>query len=169
MTDYKFIRPCVALSVMALVTTLSLTGCKDDQKAGARGPSPVTVVEVKRHDVPADLNFVAKTESSRAVEIFSRVNGFLEERQYVEGGLVDAGQVLFTMDKKPFEVQLDEAQASLASSQAAHLVAKQNLDRIRPLAKAKALSQSDLDAAVAQFQTTEAAVSNARLRLKTQN
>ena len=124
------------------------------------------VVEVIRQDVPADLSFVAKTESSRAVEIYSRISGFLDKRLYREGGMVQKGQVLFVLDKQPFEVQLKEAEAALDSSKAAHLVAKQNLDRIRPLAKLKALSQSDLDSAEGQFQTTLAQIANAQAQVE---
>mgnify|MGYP002094264817 FL=1 len=112
------------------------------------------------------MTWVAKTESSRAVEIYSRVNGFLDARKYTEGGMVNAGDVLFMMDKKPFEVQLSEALASLDSSLAAHEVAKRNLNRIRPLAKLKALSQTDLDQAIGDFQTTAAAVSNAKAQVE---
>lgn len=126
----------------------------------------MAVVKVIRQDVPADMQWVAKTESSRAVEIYSRVNGFLDQRKYTEGGIVQAGDVLFVMDKKPFEVQLAEAQASLDSSLAAHEVADRNLKRIRPLAKLKALSQTDLDKAIGDFQTTAAAVSNAKSQVE---
>ena len=155
------------LSAAVLCGVLALSGCdKDKEGSAARGPSPVSVVKVTRHDVPADMTWVAKTESSRAVEIYSRVNGFLDARKYTEGGMVNAGDVLFLMDKKPFEVQLSEAQASLDSSLAAHEVAKRNLNRIRPLAKLKALSQTDLDQAIGDFQTTAAAVSNAKAQVE---
>ncbi len=148
------------------VCSLTLVGCEEQKKAETAFEAPVTVIEVIRQDVPAPLEFVAKTESSRAVEIYSRVTGFLDKREYVEGGVVTEGQILFTMDKRPFEVQLQEAEAALASSQAAHLVAKQNLDRIRPLAKLKALSQSDLDSAEGTFQTTAAQVSNSQAQVE---
>lgn len=155
------------LSAAVICSVVALTACnKGSEGAGARGPSPVSVVKVSRHDVPADMEWVAKTESSRAVEIYSRVNGFLDSRQYTEGGMVKAGDVLFLMDKKPFQVQLSEAQASLDSSQAAHEVADRNLKRIRPLAKLKALSQTDLDQAIGDFQTTAAAVSNAKAQVE---
>lgn len=160
------IKP-TAMAVLVTCGLLALSGCEKKTEGGrAAGPSPVVVVKVSRHDVPADMVWVAKTDSSRAVEIYSRVNGFLDSRQYTEGGTVKEGQVLFLMDKKPFEVQLREAEASLASSEAAHQVAKRNLDRIRPLAKLKALSQTDLDQAVGNFQTTSAAVSNAKAQVE---
>ncbi len=162
----KKYRRQLALFGMTVVLAASLVGC-DDKKSQTEThrASPVQVVEVIRQDVPADLVFVAKTESSRAVEIYSRVSGFLDKRLYREGGMVQKGQVLFVLDKQPFEVQLQEAQAALDSSKAAHLVAKQNLDRIRPLAKLKALSQSDLDSAEGQFQTTLAQISNAQAQV----
>lgn len=162
----SLIKP-TAMAVLVTCGLLALSGCEKKTEGGrAAGPSPVVVVKVSRHDVPADMVWVAKTDSSRAVEIYSRVNGFLDSRQYTEGGTVKEGQVLFLMDKKPFEVQLREAEASLASSEAAHQVAKRNLDRIRPLAKLKALSQTDLDQAVGNFQTTSAAVSNAKAQVE---
>ena len=155
------------LFAAVLCGVLTLSGCdKDKEGSAGRGPSPVSVVKVMRHDVPADMTWVAKTESSRAVEIYSRVNGFLDARKYTEGGMVNAGDILFLMDKKPFEVQLSETQASLDSSLAAHEVAKRNLNRIRPLAKLKALSQTDLDQAIGDFQTTAAAVSNAKAQVE---
>ena len=155
------------LTAAVLCGVLALSGCdKGKEGQAGRGPSPVSVVKVTRHDVPADMTWVAKTESSRAVEIYSRVNGFLDARKYTEGGMVNAGDVLFMMDKKPFEVQLSEALASLDSSLAAHEVAKRNLNRIRPLAKLKALSQTDLDQAIGDFQTTAAAVSNAKAQVE---
>lgn len=167
MTTTKTIKRFGALSTTVLCCLFALAGCeKDNQGGAARGPSPVAVVKVVRQDVPADMQWVAKTESSRAVEIYSRVNGFLDARKYTEGGIVQDGEVLFVMDKKPFEVQLSEAQASLDSSLAAHEVADRNLKRIRPLAKLKALSQTDLDKAIGDFQTTAAAVSNAKAQVE---
>ena len=163
----KEYRRQLALFGMTVIVAAGLVGC-DDKKAQTEShrASPVQVVEVIRQDVPADLSFVAKTESSRAVEIYSRISGFLDKRLYREGGMVQKGQVLFVLDKQPFEVQLKEAEAALDSSKAAHLVAKQNLDRIRPLAKLKALSQSDLDSAEGQFQTTLAQIANAQAQVE---
>ncbi len=155
---------CVTLASL-LVLALSACDDKKTMMGGAHAPA-VTVIDVIAQNVPADLEFVARTESSRAVEIYSRITGFLDQRVYTEGGIVKDGQVLFLMDKRPFEVQLQEAEAALASSQAAHMVAEQNLERIRPLAKLKALSQSDLDSAEGQFQTTAAQVSDSKAKVE---
>ena len=111
------------------------------------------------------MEYVAQTASSRMVNINARVNGFLQRRLYQEGGMVKNGQTLFQIDPRPFQVQLDEASAALASSKAAHATAKSNLDRIRPLVELNALSKKDLDNARGQFLTTQAAVHQAKAQL----
>ena len=89
--------------------------------------------------------YVAQTQSSQAVNIQARVSGFLDKRVYLEGSVVKAGQVLFQMDPKPFQAQVDAAQAAMQRNQAALEVAKANLARTKPLAQQNALSQKDLD------------------------
>jgi membrane fusion protein (multidrug efflux system) len=86
---------------------------------------------------------------------------------YVEGSVVKTGQVLFQMDQKPFQAQVDAAQAALQRQQAAMQVAKQNLDRTKPLAAQNALSQKDLDDATGQYEQTQAAVEQAKAQLVT--
>src|SRR5215472_3671520 len=85
---------------------------------------------------------------------------------YVEGSVVKAGQVLFQMDQKPFQAQVDAAAAALQRQQAAMQVAKQNLDRTKPLTAQNALSQKDLDDATGQFEQTSAAVEQAKAQLE---
>jgi membrane fusion protein (multidrug efflux system) len=96
----------------------------------------------------------------------ARVSGFLEEITYREGGLVQAGDVMFQMDRKPFEAQLDMAQGEVEASLARLETAAANLERTKPLAAADALSQSDLDSAVGEYRAAEAAVYTARARLR---
>ena len=162
----KIVKFPMLTGAAVMICAICLGGCEEKKKIAQTHAAPVTTVTVRAKDIPADLSYVAKAESSRKVEIYSRVTGFLEKRQYTEGGMVKEGDVLFTMDSKPFEVQLKQAEASLESSKAAHQVAKQNLNRIRPLAKMKALSQTDLDNAVAQFNTTAASVSSAQAQVE---
>ncbi|PTB24357.1 efflux transporter periplasmic adaptor subunit, partial [Paraburkholderia caribensis] len=114
------------LMPLALLALASLTACK---KAPTEPPRPtieVTVVTVHQQETPVDFEFTAQTQSSREVEIRARVDGFLERRMYTEGSLVKEGQVLFVMDKKPFEAALQSAKGALAQQQARLLVTKQN-------------------------------------------
>ncbi|MFO1414457.1 MAG: efflux RND transporter periplasmic adaptor subunit [Burkholderiales bacterium] len=158
---------CQAL-LAAAFACLAVAGCsREAPPAPAKGPADVTVLTVARKDVPITAIYVAQTQSSQAVNIQARVSGFLDKRMYVEGSLVKNGQVLFQMDQKPFQAQVDAAQAALARQQAAALVAKQNLARTKPLAAANALSQKDLDDATGQAEQTAAAVEQAKADLET--
>jgi membrane fusion protein (multidrug efflux system) len=127
-----------------------------------RPPAEVTTVTVTPRDVPVTFEYIARVQSSWQVNIQARVNGFLERRVYTEGALVKAGQTLFLMDPKPFQVQLDQANAALARQEAALEVARLNLNRTKPLSEQKALSQKDLDTAVGQFESAAAEVAQAK-------
>ncbi|AUT62363.1 efflux RND transporter periplasmic adaptor subunit [Paraburkholderia terrae] len=152
---------------LALLVLASLTACK---KAPTEPPRPtveVTVVTVRQQETPVDFEFTAQTQSSREVEIRARVDGFLERRMYTEGALVKEGQVLFVMDKKPFEAALQSAKGALAQQQARLLVTKQNLARVIPLAAQNALSKKDLDDATGNEKQAEAAVIAAQGEVRT--
>jgi membrane fusion protein, multidrug efflux system len=144
-----------------------LPGCSKEQAAAAQRPAPqVGVFAVTPATVPYTVSFVAQTESSRQVEIVGRVSGFLDKIAYQEGELVKEGQVLFQLDQKPFQAQLDAARGELLAQQARFTTAKANLGRVKPLAAQDALSQSDLDRAQGEFDSASAAVfaANAKVR-----
>lgn len=155
-------------AVLAVVAALAISGCgrKSAGPAPAAGPVEVTSLTVTPRDAPAVFEFVAQTQSSRQVNIQARVSGFLEKRVYTEGGLVKEGQVLFLMDAKPFQVQVDAHAAELAKQQASLDMARANLERTKPLAEQDALSQKDLDDATGQFHAAEAAVEGAMAKLE---
>ena len=151
--------------VAGIASLLLVAACGKKQEMPGTGKPKVTTVTVKARNLPVTMEYVAQTASSRMVNINARVNGFLQRRLYQEGGMVKNGQTLFQIDPRPFQVQLDEASAALASSKAAHATAKSNLDRIRPLVELNALSKKDLDNARGQFLTTQAAVHQAKAQL----
>ena len=154
------------LSCPALLATM--LGCSGD-KSGAPAPPqalPVGVVTVNATDVPYVAEFVGETESSQEVEIRARVEGFLETIAYREGSLVNKGDVLFQMDRKPFEAALAAARAELQAQQARLGTASANLNRVGPLAAEDALSQKDLDDAKGSRDAAIAAVEGARSRVQ---
>ncbi|SEF06654.1 membrane fusion protein, multidrug efflux system [Burkholderia sp. WP9] len=146
-------RPALMLGLFAL-----LTACGKPAAPEASQPVDVTVTTVAPRDTPVDFEFVAQTQSSRAVEIRARVDGFLDKRAYTEGEMVRQGQTLFLMDPKPFEAALQSAQGALAQQQARLGVAKANLARVVPLAAQNALSKKDLDDATGSEREAAAAV-----------
>jgi len=162
-------RPARALlPPLALGVAMALAvGCgKEETKAVARPPAEVTVLTVTPRDAPVTPVYIAQTQSSQAVNIAARVSGFLDKRVYTEGSVVKAGQVLFQMDKKPFQAQVDGATAALQRNQAALDVAKANLARTKPLAEQNALSQKDLDDAQGQYEQAAAAVAQSKAQLQ---
>jgi membrane fusion protein (multidrug efflux system) len=134
---------------------LFCAGCLPDQqeKASIETPAtPVTRVQATAKDTPVTIEFVGKTASSRRVAIRSRVEGFLASREYQEGTLVRAGQVIFQMDREPFEAQLQAAQAELAQQQA-------------KLANKKAVAKKALDEALDTYRSSATAVEAAQAKV----
>jgi membrane fusion protein (multidrug efflux system) len=156
--------PLLALGALVLLASAC---SREEKKPAAAAPIDVTVFTVTARDVPVSTVFVAQTQSSQAVNIQARVSGFLDKRVYTEGSVVKAGQVLFRMDPKPFQAQVDGAQAALQRNQAALEVARANLARTKPLAAQNALSQKDLDDAQGNYEQAEAAVAQTKAQLDT--
>jgi len=150
---------------LLLVAALA-AGCEKEAPKAAPPAPQVTVLEVKPQTIPYTPTFVAQTESSRQVDIVARVSGFLDKIAYHEGELVKEGQVLFQLDPKPFQAQLDAAKGELAAQQARLNTARATLERVKPLAAQNALSQSDLDRATGEFEAATAAVFAAQAKVK---
>lgn len=163
----RYTPAAFTMALMAGILSL-LFGCGKEPISSSRPPTDVTVMTVTARDTPVVFEFVAQTQSSREVEIRARVAGFLEKRLYTEGELVKAGQVLFQMDRRPFEAALLSAQGQLAQQQARWEVAKATLARVRPLAQQNAVSKMDLDNAVGNERQTQAAVLAAQGQVRTE-
>jgi len=150
-----------------LATALVAAACdRGPPKPPPQAPPDVTVMNVAPRDVAVTPVYVAQTQSSQAVNIQARVSGFLDKRLYTEGSVVKSGQVLFQMDAKPFQAQVDAAKAAMQRNQAAEQVAKANLARTKPLAQQNALSQKDLDDAQGQYEQSAAAVEQSKAQLE---
>ncbi len=149
-----------------IIIALCPASCKQNQMSPAPSHPSVTVVEVAPKDVPVAMERNAQLQSSHLVNIHARVSGFLDKRLYTEGTVVKAGQVLFQMDAKPFQVQLDQAKAALAQHEATLETARQNLARVKPLAEVKAVSQKDLDNANGQFNSAASVVEQAKAQVE---
>ncbi|WP_321916532.1 efflux RND transporter periplasmic adaptor subunit [Paraburkholderia sp. J11-2] len=163
------IRPFqYALASVTLGLCLGISAChKAKPPESALPTANVDAMTVALREVPVAFEYVGQTESSQQVEIRSRVNGFLERRVYQEGTLVHEGDVMFVMDRKPYQAALEAAQAEYAQQQARLETAQANLDRVRPLAAKNALSQKDLDDSIGQQRAAAAALEQARANVTT--
>jgi membrane fusion protein, multidrug efflux system len=154
-----------------LALILLPTGCKKEE-----GPPPspptVEVVAVTQRDVPIYRESVGTLAGDVNATISAQVTGYLISRDYTEGTAVTNGQVLFRIDPKPFQADLDKAQSQLAQAQATEKKYALMVERYRPLAKTEAISKQELDdaiqnqlAALANVQAASAAVEQANLSL----
>ena len=144
----------------------ALAACSKEAPPPQRPAPQVSVIAVQPRDVPYTPSFVAQTESSRQVDIVARVSGFLDRIAYREGEMVSEGQLLFQLDPKPFQAQLEAARGELQSQQARLATAEATLGRVKPLAQQNALSQSDLDRAQGDYDAARAAVYSAQAKVK---
>ncbi|HZF70321.1 efflux RND transporter periplasmic adaptor subunit [Sulfuricurvum sp.] len=160
------------ISSLALssVLLLVLSGCERPKAAGMdkppEGPVPVTMTEVKTGNFPAVLQATGQTQAFYTVQIFARVNGYLQKRAYTEGSFVKKGETLFVIDPSDLKNSLESAKAAYELASANYTNAKAVLNRIKPLAEANAASQQDLDTATANERNTAAAVSAAKATLE---
>jgi membrane fusion protein, multidrug efflux system len=157
------------IRVAKLVLAVSLVaGCSQEAPPQQRPPPQVTLVAVKPQSIPYIQSFVAQTESSRQVDIVARISGYLDKIAYTEGELVQEGALLFQIDPKPFQAQLQSAKGELLAQQARHTTAAANLKRVKPLAEQRALPQADLDKAQGEFDASRAAVFAAQAKVTEQ-
>jgi len=154
--------PALALVALAVLAA----ACSKEAPPPQRPVPQVTVVTVEPRDIPYVPSFVAQTESSRQVNIVARVSGFLDRIAYREGEVVKEGQLLFQLDPKPFQAQLEAARGELQSQEARFKTAQANLGRVKPLAAQNALSQADLDRAQGDFDNAKAAVFSAQAKVR---
>ncbi len=157
-------RSTTRLAALALVLA-TLAGCGKEAPKPAPNAVEVMALTIEPRDTPISAEYIAQAQSSQAVNIQARVSGFLDKRVYTEGAVVKAGQVLFKMDPKPFQTQVDAAAAALQRNQASLEVATANLNRTKPLAQQNALSQRDLDDATGQYEQAAAAVAQSKAQL----
>ena len=159
----------VSIFLFAAIFVSSPMSAQAAKKQGAPSQAPpapeVTVITTIPKDTPVVSEFVGKTVSSRRVEIRARVEGFLEKRLYTEGTMVKDGDVLFQMDRKPFQADLRAAKAELAQQQARFENAEANLKRVKPLAEKNAVSQKDLDDSIGTYRSSAASVEAAKAKV----
>ncbi|MDQ8020592.1 MAG: efflux RND transporter periplasmic adaptor subunit [Moraxellaceae bacterium] len=161
-------RLFLRVSPLALVLALAACNKGGGQEGGGHGAMPppqVTVVSMQPATVPVSFEFVGQTVGAKEVEVRGRVQGILERRAYEEGASVRAGQLLFEIDRKPYEAQVAAAEAEVATAQARQAQAQREAARLKPLVAERVASQKDYDDAASAEQISAAALKAAQARL----
>ena len=146
---------------------LTVSACQNKEEAAQPPPAPeIPVVVTQAQDVPIFMEFVGQVFGLKDIAIRARVEGFLEGIHFEEGSQVEKGHLLYTLESQPFEEAVANRMSQVAEAQTMLAKASSDLGRIKPLAELKAVSQSDLDGAVAQFEAAEAALDAAEANLR---
>jgi membrane fusion protein (multidrug efflux system) len=158
-------RNAMQVAVLSSIAVLSFACSKNAPPAAAA--VEVTTMTVTPHPVTFPEDYVAQTEAVNAVEIRPRVGGMLEKRVPIEGEAVKTGQLLFVIDREPYIAALAQAKAARAQSEAASLQSQRDLARAKSLSEIDAVSQQELDAAVAKNQANLASIDAAKAAVRT--
>lgn len=162
--------------LLAVASGLLLTGCQKPASGGAEAAAPppaVTVTQPVSKDVTEWDEYQGRIEPVASVQIRARVNGYLESIHFTDGAEVKQGDLLFVIDPRPYQANLDRAQADLAAAQTRFELASNDLTRAERLLKAKAISEEEADAraktereAAAAIQSSAASVEMAQLNME---
>lgn len=137
-----------------------LAGCNgpDGGAPGKPTPPSVTVASVTKVEVAQTVQRVGQTQATEEVELMARVEGFLSEREFLEGSDVEKGKLLFVIEQAPYQLEVQRVSAELAKAKAEQTRARLDLRRIQTLRKRDTASQSELDNAIATEQIANAEV-----------
>ncbi|WNH53484.1 multidrug efflux RND transporter periplasmic adaptor subunit SmeD [Stenotrophomonas oahuensis] len=162
-TRYRY----VALS---LAVALSLSACGGGEQEGQQGgPGQVTVATLKSEQVGLTRELPGRTNAFLVAEVRPQVSGIVAKRLFTEGGLVTAGQPLYQIDDASYRAQANSARAQLVRAEATANAARLSAKRITELAKVDAVSQQDLENAVAAQKQADADVGAAKASLDAAN
>ena len=130
MTYHQELRSFRLVLYLAGLSTALMTGCANKAAQNfARPPAPVSVTEAIAQDVPTYLDAIGKTVAREVVSVQPQVSGRITKIHFTDGANVRKGELLFTIDTRPFEAKVRQAQANLAKDEAAKRQAEANLTR----------------------------------------
>ena len=157
-----------ALAAVPLALLAAGVAWWDSKPSAAQAPPvpTVTVAQPIEQQVSLWDDYVGRFEASRSVEVRPRVSGQIVGIHFRDGAIVQRGQLLFTVDPRPFVASLAEARAGVATARSEHALAETNLGRARRLLEADAVSQANVDQLSAQVQTARAALAAAQARVQ---
>jgi membrane fusion protein, multidrug efflux system len=160
-------------AALALAATVVWNSCSGTKAAVPRNPAvPVLAAVAEQKNVPLQLRAIGAVEAYSNVSVKTQITGELTGVHFKEGDDVRKGQLLFTLDRRPFEAALKQAQGMLAKDQAQAANARTQAKRYEGLYKSGVISkevydqtQANADALDAAVIADQAAVENARVQL----
>ena len=152
---------------LIICSLLVVISCREKEAAKAPPPPPdITVVVTEAREVPIYQEFVGQIYGFVDIAIRARVEGFLEEIHFKEGSRIAKDTLLYTLESQQFDAAVAAKMSRVAEAKTMLAKAESDLNRIRPLARQKAVSQSDLDASVAQYEASIESVKASEANLR---
>jgi membrane fusion protein (multidrug efflux system) len=139
--------------------------CGSNEQTQLSAPE-IPVYQTNGQDIPIYQDFIGQVYGYKDIAIRARVEGFLEGIHFKEGSEVNRNKLLYTLESQPYEADVAAKMSKVAEAKTTLAKAQSDLNRIRPLAEQKAVSESDLDAAVALYDASIASVEAAEANLR---
>ena len=153
--------------ILLMAVVLVVAGCgKKSGETKSETVTPVSVVAAGTTTVQPYRDFVVRARAVKSVDLSARVQGYLVQRNFVEGSLVKKGQLLFEIDPREYKVAADQARADLDQAKAKLLEANQNLARGKVLIRQKLISEESFDSYTSTAAQDRAAVEAAAASLE---
>jgi membrane fusion protein (multidrug efflux system) len=154
-------------NIYCLLALLLVFAAACGEKKAAQPPPPeVSVIEIQTQEVTVPVEFVGQVFGAEDIAIRARVEGFLEGIHFEEGSEVEKGKLLYTIESQPYEADVAAMMSKVAEAKTILAKTTSDLNRIRPLAARNAVSQSDLDGAVAAYEASIASLEAAEANLR---
>jgi len=141
---------------------LGFAGCKKAPPPQQQGPLPVNVITAIENEVTEWDEFTGRIEAVESVEIRPRVTGYITEIHFKAGAIVNEGDLLFVIDPRPYQADLDRASANLEQAEAQLKLAQIDFNRAKDLREKKVTSPEEFDQKAAANQQAEASVRSAQ-------
>jgi len=153
----RHLRPAALLLVIATL----VAGCGEEKQAAAPPPPPAVTVAVPIKRTVFDFDeYVGRFVAVNSVEMRARVSGYLDGIHFNDGQIVKTGDLLFTIDKRPYQNALAQARANLVQAQSNKEYTKADFDRAQQLVKDKTITEQTYDQRAQAFRNAEASVAN---------
>ena len=152
--------------VLTVALGLTLLGCHEPEAAPVPPPPPVTVAQPISRDVQEWDEFPGRLEAKETVSVRPRVSGYVQSVSFKEGGIVKKGDLLFVIDPRPYQAELDRARGEVARAEARRSLAETEFKRTKSLVPSEAASELELEERRANLAEAVAAVAVAQANVK---
>jgi RND family efflux transporter MFP subunit len=158
-SSFSLMRGARRLAVPLAIATL-VAGCGERQQQGGPPPPAVTVAKPVKRTVFDYDEYVGRFTAINSVEVRARVSGYLEGLHFKDGQIVKQGDLLFTIDKRPFKNTLDQARANLVQAQSNQAFTESDYTRGQQLVRDKTITDQTFEQRAQAFRNAKASVSN---------